>query len=105
MVTNNLGCVDSVSETIFPPLSLYIPSAFTPNGDGKNDSFGAEGIGITRFKISIYNRWGELVFESEEVDKRWDAKGVPEGVYVYVVSAVSLDNKPFKRSGTITVFR
>jgi gliding motility-associated-like protein len=105
IVTNNIGCMDSVSETIFPPLSLYIPSAFTPNGDGKNDTFGAEGIGITRFKISIYNRWGELVFESEDVEKRWEAKGVTEGVYIFVISAVSLDNKPFKRTGTITVFR
>lgn len=105
IVTNDIGCTDSVSETIFPPLSLYVPTAFSPNGDGKNDSFAAQGIGVKKFKISIYNRWGELVFETEDIQNHWDANAVPIGVYVYQIYAVSLDNKPFSKSGTITIIR
>ncbi len=105
VVMNDIGCSDSVSETISPPLSLYIPSAFSPNGDGKNDTFGAEGIGVKKFEISIYNRWGEVVFESENIETRWDASAAPSGVYVYQLHAVSLDNKPFHKTGTLTIIR
>lgn len=105
IVTNDIGCIDSTSETVFPPLSIYIPSAFTPNGDGKNDSFTAVGIGLKSFEMTIFNRWGELIFKSQDVNLPWNPGTAPEGVYIYQIHAVSLDNKPFNKSGTITVTR
>ena len=57
---------------VMPPVNLYVPNAFTPNSDGTNDTFGAKGDGIIEFNIQIFNRWGELVFESNDINKVWD---------------------------------
>lgn len=85
--------VRSVSNEveIIPAALLYIPNAFTPNDDGLNDTFGAIGEGITEYNIQIYNRWGELIFESNDIKTQWDGNYhneiVPMGVYVYKISA------------------
>lgn len=76
---------------IIPPLVYYIPNAFTPNGDGLNDSFGLVGEGITEYTIQIFNRWGNLIFESKDPKNQWDGSYHNEksevGVYVYKISA------------------
>jgi gliding motility-associated-like protein len=72
-------------------LTLYIPNSFTPNNDGINDVFGAEGLGIDEFEMKIYDRWGEVIFESHDLAERWTGnfKGgdyfTEIGVYHYVV--------------------
>ena len=71
---------------------LVLPNAFTPNGDGSNDEFRGEGRidGSTDFQFSIWNRWGELLFESDNIDNGWD--GTHQGVmsqvdtYVWVIT-------------------
>ena len=71
-----------------------MPNAFTPNGDGKNDDFFGKGVlnGATNFKMSIWNRWGELVYETTNPNDKWNGEkrntsGMsPEGVYVYIVT-------------------
>ena len=89
---------------VLPPLSIYIPSAFTPNGDGLNDTFGVKGEGIKNYHILIYNRWGEVIFESTEARKQWDGryKGRPveQGVYVYKLFAAGMKKG---RTGSVTV--
>jgi len=74
--------------------SFYIPDAFTPNGDGLNDIFTAEGADITTFDMKIFDRWGELIFESTDINKGWDGtlKGNPvmNDVYVYVVEYTNI---------------
>jgi gliding motility-associated-like protein len=71
-------------------LEIYIPNSFTPNGDKTNDTLFVKGVGIQEFKFRIYNRWGELVFETDRLDKGWDGtfrgEYAPEGVYIYTVS-------------------
>ena len=72
-----------------PDLTLYIPNAFTPDGDNINDKFGAYGTGITKFNMRIWNRWGEMIFEANSLEDRWN--GVYKGdicqddIYVYQI--------------------
>ncbi len=107
----------SVSDTIkiiyqdcYTP-DIYIPNCFTPNGDGLNDEFKIETLAeFNEFKMYIYNRWGELIFESGDINKGWNGtfkgKIVPNGVYVYLVTGTIKDtNEQIKRNGTITVLR
>ena len=76
IVTNAFGCKSSVSHDIIitDRYSFYAPDAFTPNGDGLNDEFIVKGGGIdpATFEMKIFNRWGELVFHSQEIDKGWN---------------------------------
>jgi gliding motility-associated-like protein len=58
--------------TLFQPFSLDLPTAFTPKGDGLNDEFGAVAKGLKDYKLLIYNRFGDLVFTSTDVNKQWD---------------------------------
>ncbi|MFN0203439.1 MAG: PKD domain-containing protein [Bacteroidia bacterium] len=91
-------------------VSLIVPSAFTPNGDGTNDDFYVGYYNLAAFRIAIYDRWGVVVFESNSPDFKWngkDKKGkdVPEGTYVWVVEGVAFDGNKEKQSGTVTVLR
>jgi gliding motility-associated-like protein len=102
---NNLITSTSNYAEVIPPLSVYIPSAFTPNGDGLNDTFGIKGEGIRDYHIYIYNRWGEVVFESSNPRQQWDGiyQGNPaeQGCYVYKVYANGFDGKG--KTGMVTL--
>ena len=106
--------VQSVSNEVLvqPSLKFYIPNAFTPNGDGLNDTFGVIGEGVIDYNIQIYDRWGKLIFQSNGSNAEWDGtfenKVVPTGVYVYQISGTgqSKDGKYkefINQSGSITV--
>ncbi|MEX1187907.1 MAG: gliding motility-associated C-terminal domain-containing protein [Bacteroidia bacterium] len=103
-----LTSLSNVAEAI-PKPTMYIPSAFTPNGDGVNDFFGVKAEGLKEFKMEIYNRWGEVVFVSDDIKKLWD--GTYEGkaitstdVYVYQVKAIGNNNDPLpEEKGTVTL--
>jgi gliding motility-associated-like protein len=92
---------------IVPPMALYIPNTFTPNGDGMNDSFGVAGEAIQEFNIQVYNRWGQKVFESADANGRWDGsyqgQKAPEGSYVYKLSAKGIDGKRITREGQVNL--
>ena len=94
---------------VIPAMSLYIPNTFTPNGDGINDTFGVAGEAIKDFNIQVYNRWGEMIFETANANERWDGtfKGtkVPMGTYVYRISAQSASGKKVNREGNLNVIR
>jgi len=104
----NLNSLSNEAEASGPP-SMYIPSAFTPNGDGLNDSFGAKSENIERFKMQIYNRWGELMFESDDISHWWDGtfrgeKIKTTEVFVYQVKALGKnDNALIEEKGTVTL--
>lgn len=91
------------------PLSLYIPNAFTPNGDGLNDSFGIAGEGIAEFNMSIFNKWGEMIYETDHLDDQWDGtfggETVQDGSYVYHINIRTSDKKSLVKSGTVTVLK
>jgi gliding motility-associated-like protein len=102
----------SLAVTVLKDYQLYIPNSFTPNGDGVNDMyeiFGNKAI-IKFWSFDLYNRWGEKVFESNDINFQWDGryKGVPvsQGVYVYHLNVVFIDNhKETDLRGSITILR
>jgi gliding motility-associated-like protein len=116
-LTNNEGC--SASDTIIVEQSkcecnLYLPKAFTPNSDAKNESFGAlYYCDLSEFKLVIFNRWGELIFSTDNPNTFWDGKyrgsNATEGVYVYSLQYSSIikgvKSNPLKKNGTITLIR
>jgi gliding motility-associated-like protein len=113
------GCpndtIYSYVDIIGEKFVVYIPNSFTPNGDGKNDFFEISGSGIKSYYCTIYNRWGELIFENKPAFQtvsgtvEWDGSfigsQVPEGIYLYQLKVIDLDNNPHYLSGTITVLR
>jgi gliding motility-associated-like protein len=71
------GCTasDNITVKVFNGIEIYVPTAFTPNGDGHNDILKAIAVGIKEFKyFNIYNRWGQLVFRTTNASKGWDGK-------------------------------
>lgn len=106
-----LGCRDSITGVFEPIMDIYVPSAFTPNGDGINDVFRANGNSIRNFQLWIYNRWGELVFFSEDINEPWlgEVKGgeyfAQDDVYTWVIKAVGVRNNSFERTGTVILLR
>ena len=96
-----------VCRAVIP--DLYAPNAFTPNLDNINDEFFLDGLYITQFHLQIFNRWGQIVFESRNLKEAWDGtfKGedVQEGVYVYVAKGKGFHDLPFELAGTVTLIR
>ncbi len=104
----NISSLSNTAEAV-PKAILYIPSAFTPNGDGVNDKFGVKAQNITDFNLRIFNRWGELVFESNNISDLWDGKYQGEAiastdVFVYTVKAIGINGMPLPdENGTVTL--
>ncbi len=103
--------MDSIGQTFYPFIDLFVPSAFTPDNDGVNDYFLARGHDIRYFEITIFNRWGDIVFHSNDIDEPWvgDNSGsdyfVQNEIYTYVVEAVGIRQDAIVKKGTITVVR
>lgn len=106
VATNNEG-IESVSNfvTATRPLNIYIPNAFTPNGDGLNDQFIVKGEGIDFFQMSVFDRWGKLLFQSSHPELGWDGKingeAAPGGVYTFEVVAEGYEIGTFQKAGTV----
>lgn len=109
IVSNDFGCkrIDSVEVKVTP--TLYIPNSFTPNGDLLNDIFRPVFSGYTEIELLIFDRWGELIFRTTDLDGGWDGKqkGVncPMDVYVYKLEAKDYKNKTIERVGHVTLVR
>lgn len=104
------GCKAEDSLLIKPPGTLFFPTAFTPDGDGINDDFGATYSSVTRFHIVIFDRWGHQVFESDDIHARWDGTvngGTPAttGVYVYKYCAKGHYYEANEKYGHVTLVR
>ena len=74
--SNSQSCTDTVRVRldISPEFSFFIPNSFTPNGDGMNDSFNGQGVGIKYYHLMIFDRWGDLIWETRSISKSWDGK-------------------------------
>jgi gliding motility-associated-like protein len=113
VVNNEAGCTDTtyVQVRIFKTEPrIFVPSAFTPNGDNNNDIFRPIAAGISRIEFfRVFNRWGELVFSTTENGKGWDGriKGQEQasGTYVWVVKGIDYTGKEFFAKGTVTLIR
>lgn len=108
---NEFGCkaIDEVFIEVTKDFSIYIPNIFTPNDDGMNDVFLIYGAGFTDLKLTIFDRWGEKLYESEDQLKGWDGTYKSElsknDVYVYLVTFKSLDGKIHTRTGHVTLMK
>jgi gliding motility-associated-like protein len=103
--SENLGAAPKGEEES----GVFIPNAFTPNGDGVNDVYYIPDANFTRFEFSVYDRWGNRVYYSDSPSFRWNGdsggKQLPSGVYVFVLTASTTKKADIKRSGTITIVR
>lgn len=105
VVTAADGCVDTVRSvvTVINPGEIELPNVFSPNGDGRNDRFipidykGAPGV------MTIYNRWGQVIFTTRALAQGWDGKGVPDGTYFYIVTPD--DSSVANLTGHVTLVR
>lgn len=112
MITNNqYGCADTVTLDVIvhPEYTLYIPNAFTPDGDGINDILFAYGTHIKEFEMMIFNRWGEAIFKSNGLEQGWD--GIHNGymakedVYVYKIKYKTNRDEVLTREGHISLLK
>ncbi|HYG17630.1 MAG TPA: T9SS type B sorting domain-containing protein [Ohtaekwangia sp.] len=111
-IPTQAGVVVSVSNAIAitKEPQLYYPTAFTPNKDGLNDTFQVFGQFIAKFEMKIFNRWGELMFITDDLGGQgWDGtyKGdlMPESTYVFTARIVDLAGRTFDRSGTVLLLK
>ena len=100
---------DQYTVVVLNKATIHIPNAFTPNGDGLNDYFGPIGKLPEGYTIQIYNRNGEIVFKSSDLYKMWDGtfrgKIQPNGVFIYYVRYLDLENKLHQEKGTVVLIR
>jgi gliding motility-associated-like protein len=115
----NFSCVaDTLFETltvtncdsILAVCELYVPNAFTPNDDGINDEFNPITIcTLEQYELSIFDRWGELIFKTSNLSDKWDGKykssGCPDGIYVYLITYKFQSEQTKNTYGSITLLR
>lgn len=110
---DNKGCPalpNTVKITIDSRSQIITPNAFTPNGDGNNDDFYIYHQGLLDFEIQIFDRYGVQLYQSSDPNFRWkgvakNGEPLPEGVYVFTLTAKGKDGKGFVQKGTITLIR
>jgi gliding motility-associated-like protein len=110
-VINELGCSNTQSSVVLSSAYFYIPSAFTPNGDGLNDVFRIEGTGFAEYELTIFNRWGNVIFHTTNPEDVWVGNAGEEDFfaqnqdYNYVVRVKGFDTNTIQRTGTVKVIR
>jgi gliding motility-associated-like protein len=109
--TSQIGCTasDTVRISVIKQRSLFVPNIFTPNSDGKNDDIMPLGSEIASIKFSIFDRWGSLVFETENIGTAWDGtingKDAASGAYAYLLEVTFNDGVSDVYKGSITLVR
>jgi gliding motility-associated-like protein len=105
------GCHNEVSQTFQATGAVFIPTSFTPNADGINDYWKPVGRDLVSYQLHIFNRNGEIVFETRDMGAFWDGSFVggehyvPDGVYTYVFRATDARYNSFEKSGHIQLIR
>jgi len=108
---NAFGCADTAFGDIYITPEILIPTVFTPNGDGKNDVLYFTIGGATCFHVDMYNRWGQLVYESGDLYGGWDGKIrqtgalASDGVYYYIINYCDYKNISHKLDGFVQLIR
>lgn len=115
VITHPLGCRDTAVQfvDVQPKATFFLPNAFSPNDDGINEVYKGKGFlrGVTGFQLSIWNRWGEVVFETEDPEEGWNGrfsnagKPAPQGVYYARVNYRSPRGEPVELKGVVTLIR
>ena len=100
---------DTLNIEIQTESGLFVPTAFTPNGDGLNDEFLISALNVPDFQLIIFNRWGQQVFSSDSPLKSWDGtlkgQSAPEGVYPFIIKFTNCKLEPDVRQGSVTLIR
>jgi gliding motility-associated-like protein len=117
-VTDDYACMDSTSRevTVSAPYTFYVPNAFTPDNDGINDYFIPKGIYVDedRYSMTIFNRWGEPVFETQDVNQGWDGRvntttiestEVSSDTYIYVIKLYDVNGEYHEYMGQVNLIR
>lgn len=107
IVRNNEGCADTVRSVIRVGIGYYlwVPTAFTPNGDGFNDVWRPEVRGARKYRVQVFNRWGQEVFSSDDPSKGWAPENPQEGVYAYTISLINAFEQRRTERGNITLLK
>jgi gliding motility-associated-like protein len=113
VVKNQYGCSDTLVQIldIKPAYVIYFPDVFTPNGDGLNDDFMPKGVGILKFNMQIYDRWGQQIFRTDDITNTWDGtvKGddnvTKQDVYTWKAQVTDIFNKTHSLVGRVTVIK
>ncbi len=113
MVEDRFGCIGHDSINVYPKKCIYgfyIPTAFTPNNDGKNDIFKPLIYGrLTKYQFVVYNRWGQQVFNTSDIDKGWDGnlKGLQQNtdVFIWICTFQLEGDEPQTKKGSFTLLR
>jgi hypothetical protein len=110
-IADSSGCtaLRQVTVTILHSNNYFVPNAFSPNGDGRNDFLFLRGNNLRKFRFSVFDRWGEKMFETEDASIGWNGtfkgKDVVTGVYTWVVTIVYDDANSLTETGTTTLLR
>lgn len=111
-VTSSEGCIeiDTVYVKVYAGPEFYVPTAFSPNNDGRNDVFRAISPGVPQLDFfCVWNRWGQEVFRTQSLSATWDGnfKGnpMPAGTYVWMIQGTDYTGRLFNRRGTVTIVR
>jgi len=112
-VQNNFGCMDTIQKQMYikEVANIWIPNAFSPNGDGMNETYAISTINkLSDFTLKIFNRWGQMVFETNYITEGWDGKykneDCPVGTYVVIINYKQIQiNHTYEISKTITLIR
>ena len=111
IVRNNFGCSDTAYRSVIidPDFDFFVPSAFTPNHDGRNDNFFGVGHGIKEYQMLIFDRWGSQIFECRDMDLQWDGTiggtDAKEDIYVYMITIEDIFGKGHKYYGKVSLIR
>jgi gliding motility-associated-like protein len=107
-----VGCAttDTLHLRVVKGPEIYVPTAFTPNGDGRNDRFNIIPVGITEIMFfKILNRWGQVIYSSKNTSRGWDGtrNGTPQpsGTYVWMVEGKTSTGSVLKKQGTLVLIR
>lgn len=114
IATNEFGCTDTTSQFIQVEnvVLLYVPTAFTPNGDADNNTFSpviGAGVQLDTYRLYIFNRWGEIVYETTDIEAGWDGKiknmDCPDGTYIWKIEFKASNSINEQHSGHVSLIR
>jgi gliding motility-associated-like protein len=108
---NEDSCPDTVCKTVYADIhpAVDVPTAFSPNGDGQNDILYVRGAAIQKMDFKLFNRWGQLIFETTTLERGWDGtfngKQQEMESYAYVLDVEFIDGSTVNKSGNVTLLR
>jgi gliding motility-associated-like protein len=113
ITSNKHNCLDTAYQTVIiePDFVFYIPSSFSPNDDGINDFFSGKGIFIKQYEMTIFDRWGNLIFYTDDINKPWDGKAnhgaevAQQDIYVYSIKLTDYKNGKHNYRGIVTLVK